>query len=319
MMNENVPFVTAAYLGGLFDTEGSFTIKPSGSYAPKIAFYNNDKKLIDFVCAHIGGYLRESRKGQFALEFTRQDICTRLCEVMEPYLITKKEQCQILKSIPKATRAQRVEMHKRMLELNAIRVDSKFPERAAKGRQTDLRLATQEQWAYFAGVLDGDGAIAMQPQRWKKTIYHYPWINIYSVKPEVLIYLHGIFGGMIKSRKRKHKWATEGSLQFADQTYLYPIFQGLIPHMISKQSQAIMAMYSCLVPASERQLYRDEVYALNHRPDAKIDTETVATVFHNLGDFISRAWSDEYISLGREKFTDADAYSLSEYAAKAAA
>lgn len=101
-----------AFLAGIVDGEGSiyignFSCNPKTKvpyYQTNIQVTNTDKPLIDWLHEIFGGLLSKRTLKQHAANSRKQaymwtasgDRVTHLCELMLPYLIAKKRQCEIM-------------------------------------------------------------------------------------------------------------------------------------------------------------------------------------------------------------------------------
>jgi hypothetical protein len=104
--------ITPQYVAGLWDGEGTITItfakvvrKKYFKYASFVGMSNTDIRLIDVVrqyCDSLkcGTYIRVNnvkgnRKVQYSIQLTTLESRLRFLESVYPYLISKKEQCEI--------------------------------------------------------------------------------------------------------------------------------------------------------------------------------------------------------------------------------
>lgn len=101
-----------AYLAGIIDGEGSiyignFSCNPKTKvpyYQTNIQVTNTDKPLIDWLYEIFGGLFSKRTPKQHASNSRKQayiwtasgDRVTHLCELILPYLIAKKRQCEIM-------------------------------------------------------------------------------------------------------------------------------------------------------------------------------------------------------------------------------
>ena len=101
-----------AYLAGIIDGEGSIYIgnyscnKTTGAryFQTNIQVTNTDKPLIDWLFEKFGGRVNTRTPGQIAKNSRKQpyvwtisgDLLTHICELILPFLICKKRQCEIM-------------------------------------------------------------------------------------------------------------------------------------------------------------------------------------------------------------------------------
>ena len=101
-----------AYLAGIIDGEGSIYIGNFSSnpvtgnpyYQTNVQVTNTDKPLIDWLSQTFGGLISKRTPRQMAHNSTKQawvwtasgDRVTHLCEIILPFVICKKRQCEIM-------------------------------------------------------------------------------------------------------------------------------------------------------------------------------------------------------------------------------
>lgn len=89
------------YVAGLLDGEGNLQLKEDhGSITCKLSIYNTSKEVIDWLVETIGGKVRirdqEGWKRCYIWTLYRAQDIYVLLKVLQPYLIIKREKCQIL-------------------------------------------------------------------------------------------------------------------------------------------------------------------------------------------------------------------------------
>lgn len=101
-----------AYMAGIVDGEGSiyignFSCNPNTGdkyYQTNLQVTNTDKGLIDWLYAEFGGLLGK-RSEKLCLKYGTKpvyiwtvsgDLLTHVCELIQPFLIAKKRQCEIM-------------------------------------------------------------------------------------------------------------------------------------------------------------------------------------------------------------------------------
>ena len=99
-----------AYLAGFLDGDGSIYVrlKPNPTYrygfqvAPYIVLFQSSKDRLNFekICNLIGlGYIRDRKDGILEYIINKQDSINKLIEIVNPYLVLKKEQARLIKKI----------------------------------------------------------------------------------------------------------------------------------------------------------------------------------------------------------------------------
>ncbi len=111
-MNKGLSSTNKAYLAGLLDGDGSIYVRaklnPSYKYGFQIAsyivFFQSKKNKQDFekIFSHFNfGNLRERNDGILEYVVNRKDAIINLIKAIEPYLILKKKQANLLIKILK--------------------------------------------------------------------------------------------------------------------------------------------------------------------------------------------------------------------------
>lgn len=120
---------TIAYLAGIIDGEGCISIQNPGGKTHTLRLYvmNTHKPLIDFLYQTFGGFQysrkRENKNWKIRHEwFVDRDTIDEILPRIYPYLINKKEHCEIAiefrKTFPKTRNYHKIPDH-----LVKIRID----------------------------------------------------------------------------------------------------------------------------------------------------------------------------------------------------
>ncbi len=80
-----------------------------------------------------------------------------------------------------------------------------------------MNMKEEEEMAYIAGLIDGDGSICFVKNKSRGSIVYHPVIQLHNSIKEMPSYLHNIFGGTLAVDKPKkehykpvHKWMMQG-------------------------------------------------------------------------------------------------------------
>lgn len=123
--NPQVTVEQICWIAGIWDGEGSFSIvrqntkntnKPFG-LNPKITMENTSAEMIDECCKILDGskiffYITERKirsgnhKQAYVLQICRIDMIVKFCNLLIPYLITKKAQASLLRRYAKSRMEQ---------------------------------------------------------------------------------------------------------------------------------------------------------------------------------------------------------------------
>ncbi|RLE46352.1 hypothetical protein DRJ25_04315 [Candidatus Woesearchaeota archaeon] len=106
-MSKKLSLQKLAYLAGFIDGDGSIYVrlKPNNTYkynyqiAPFVILFQSKKSEKDFkqICSLIKyGYLRERKDGILEYTINRQDDIVEFLRLIQPYLILKKKQAELM-------------------------------------------------------------------------------------------------------------------------------------------------------------------------------------------------------------------------------
>lgn len=130
------------YLAGIIDGEGNLGVYPvSSNYKLVFAINNTNKELIDWLKYNYGGivggpYHYEDKRAEYWIwNITKKYDTYRICKLLLPFLIVKREICKLCikayedtfhwnyvkrNGIPDYAQKKREEYYQRTLELNQI-------------------------------------------------------------------------------------------------------------------------------------------------------------------------------------------------------
>jgi hypothetical protein len=99
---------------------------------------------------------------------------------------------------------------------------------------------TTTDWAYLAGFVDGEGCIRSYCHG--QSGCYYPLLIISQVDPAPLLWIHGIWGGLLREQKNPN-YSTGGiwRLRFSGYAAI-PVLRGIHPYLKVKQPQAALAI-----------------------------------------------------------------------------
>jgi len=99
---------------------------------------------------------------------------------------------------------------------------------------------TNEQLAYLAGVIDGEGTIYVSKRKNRGLDDYWPRVQIVNTNKPMMVYIHNTFGGLFYEKNRsKHskKWKTQYEW-VTNRTLMDIILPLVIPYLICKKPQA---------------------------------------------------------------------------------
>ncbi len=109
-MPKSISSIEKSYLAGFLDADGSIYVqaKQNDTYrfgyqvAPYIVFYQSakDEKAFSEVCGLINlGHIRKRKDGIIEYIISRQEEILKLVDMLEPYVVMKKQQIVLIKKI----------------------------------------------------------------------------------------------------------------------------------------------------------------------------------------------------------------------------
>jgi hypothetical protein len=192
-----------AYLAGIIDGEGSIMLLgqgPKRSRRPHISVAMADRCVPEYIQSIFGGFLREGvRKPQrqnMLIWNIKGTAAIELLNDIYPYLRMHRRRAvaQLLKQWePAKPKTQNVWLRNKLFKEMQL-ANKKRLNRPPKYQDKEPKA---EDFAYLAGILDGEGHITPKGR-----------IEISSTDPEMLSWCKSRFGGNIYKQKRKSPWNT---------------------------------------------------------------------------------------------------------------
>lgn len=196
-----------AYLGGVLDGDGSFSLikkqekNKSPLFYPLIQVDSTWKPFIDFIVGQVGGKLGNraeyiakdgsKRKQVFKWSLNKSNACFPFLERIVPYLVIKKERAEFLLSYLKdnpALKTGGIRLSDDVLEKRDkayLAMRSLNQKRYPHGKLSVQRRAKESKdplfWAYVAGLMDTDGSFSIKRETRRRDCNN----NVYS--PIVLL------------------------------------------------------------------------------------------------------------------------------------
>lgn len=204
-----------AYLAGILDGDGSFSLIKTSSntsksplYYPLIQLANTSKSLIDHFLNYGGtSIVRESyiakdgrrRKKCYQWKISGRARCLSFLELVIPYLVIKKERAMFLRDyiinneprhggivLTNEQLFSREKTYLGMRKFNEVPLKVKLPS------LKNIELSLDESfWSYVAGIIDSDGSLSIKKEirKTRKNPSYTPVILISMIDPRSVYYI----------------------------------------------------------------------------------------------------------------------------------
>lgn len=255
-----------AWLAGLMDAEGTFTMRVTEQSAV-VTVYNNEVKMLEEAVKILGmgkieKVLRKKRSDKhadaFMLTFQNQREVCKSIEVVLPYLRLKRKQAELLKRSCQLARCDRFEIINEVHALNAKgHIISYNEKNFTKTVEYSFISST-----YFAGYLEGDGTFGFLPHKFGG---FYPVVVLIGTKLELFKELQNIFGGYLHVRSKEKTpegWSRKIELAYQDKRSVKEVLQRVRPYIKTRREELDLLLDSFILPANERKEFRDKLLAL---------------------------------------------------------
>lgn len=136
----------------------------------------------------------------------------------------------------------------------------------------ELGLTTEPEWAYLAGILDGEGTITLSVRQNRKVFSATNRILIFNTNRDMIDWIQERFGGILRIHLREGHNNRDGRhesfggktvyrLDWANIPDILHILRGVIPYLTAKKVAAEMVEYLLTLP-KEMEQERMETFKL---------------------------------------------------------
>jgi hypothetical protein len=268
--------VEMAYVGGLMDGDGSFSIIKrieNSDYSPlyraEIQFGSLDKEIVEFLKGKFGGNTNKSgakinKDGYNRKEFFRWHISGNANSLpflnhVKKYLVIKNERAEFLfefinnnpfirgsNRLSDEKLSSREFCHMKMMEFNHKKnFNQSFSRKTAKFPTEDERF-----WSYLAGLMDTDGSFSIRKNKPNKNNKNYRYCPMTQLSMKDILALNFIKEncpyGLFKTYKSRtcvsgfmNKWV----VQYGED--LISFLNKIIPYLRIKKENAKLLLYFC--------------------------------------------------------------------------
>ena len=245
-MKKKIPIFDLAYTAGYMDGDGCFYLGKETSkkrltpkYITKIAINSVNPKVLHYFKKLFGGGVRlikeqhNNSKATYQFSANKVDSIS-MAQVIYPYLVEKKEECQILLNFSNEKNKEEI--------VNKIRIIKDIGGLVSKYQKKDFEKyrntiePTPQDFAYLAGFIDAECCFLIQKEKPKnKSNYVYKIVlACNNTKAPVFKWLLERFGGRInfidrltnqKGRKNQFQWRLTGKNLSKILEFVHPYLQ----------------------------------------------------------------------------------------------
>lgn len=230
---------TAAYVAGVVDAEGCFTIGktkgPRGiNYSARITVANKFKPLVNYLVQHFGGYITNYRpkKEQHAVcygwHLSSSKHTRRFLTSIFPHLREKKDQAQALLQYLDMDGKYDPEERERLYLLtrrlkNEIRVTTETP--------TNSKL----DFAYLSGYFDGEGTSSIIRFVGNGYLQYATRVTVTNTYKPILEMYQLLFGGNVREHCKPNKQSYRWELRKNEEREKFLLY--MLPYSIVKREE----------------------------------------------------------------------------------
>lgn len=208
---ETVKERTKAYLAGIIDGEGSFTIYSSPQdgydhYISQMRAYGTDKRLMKWIVKHFGGSFficrpeTEKYKAEWTWQHSGQKHGMAVLSHFQPYLQIKKRQADVMAAYWSLT-GQKCPEKRADLKSQMNTLNSELEGRSSVTTDTfDFPFRTNLINAYFGGIVDGEGGLYITKTKMDWGHHYTTKVTVTNYQLPLLLAMKRIYGGRIDSK-----------------------------------------------------------------------------------------------------------------------
>lgn len=233
-----------AHLAGLLDGEGNIGVYRSRNsngfwgYAVNVNVANSDRRLMKYLVKHFGGTFRQNPKGFTWEPNGGKERAKEILDLVLPHIVIKKQQAMLVQDFVGLGRAICPERREKFY------IRTKMLNRTGVPRRSRLPRGTKENWAYLAGILDGEGHICITKRKQYNCdgICYNKYISVTNCDKSLMLHLKRCFGGNYRpcyrsAKKENHApsfvWEIFGS------RVQKKLLLSVLPYLVIKRQQAI--------------------------------------------------------------------------------
>ncbi len=241
-----------AYLAGLIDGDGSFTIRfvEGTGYQFTLSVYNTYRPLMKWLVGVFGSTWRKlptdgNRKQKYCWYTYNQEIVANLI----PYLVLKKKQA-ILSDQFLSMGSSRNTQGREDLMLSLQNANEEFEPVSKQAVLSSIENIepTKFDWAYLSGLFDAEGSFSIDKRKKKGNGGFTSNARISNTNNRLFPWIMSRFGGTFSTSKRKKENRDEGTWRLSEPRGLEGRKQrevkllALLPYLVVKRERAILLL-----------------------------------------------------------------------------
>ena len=251
-MRDNIHPKRWAFLAGLIDGDGSFSIRydERAGYQWYVSVYSTSRSLMNWLVEVFDGQFRKlptkgNRKQKYAWYSGNEIIPKNVVQ----YLILKKSQAEAsvlffsLGSEKNPT--AREELMRDIQNANDFYVPANKQD-VRSSRKSPVE-PTKLDWAYLAGLFDAEGSFGIQKRKAKSNGAYTSYARISNTDNRVFLWIVPRFGGRFSvTTKKKDKaegaWTLSGAQGLEGRKDRETKLLSLVPYLVIKKERAVLFM-----------------------------------------------------------------------------
>lgn len=148
----------------------------------------------------------------------------------------------------------------------------------------DNKHATPTDLAYLAGIVDGEGCIAIQKANWQGKWQYAVNMKVTNSDPNIIEHIQSIYLALNvnplvreKNNQDKPQWKSWFDLYLTKQSAIKTVLEAILPYMIGKKARAII-MLRYIDKTIEREDAFQALKTLNHKGEPSETTRETPVI-----------------------------------------
>lgn len=255
---------TKAYVAGLMDAEGCFSIYkpkvkengPCTNYQPRIVLSSVDLPIIKWLVTNFGGFFTKHipTKGRvwYQWNLNGKKVAPGFLSDILPYLKIKKAEALVLQEFYALGDSQNPEKRKELM----------YTVRGMKNRECvttetlDGNIEDKQIHAYVAGIMDGEGCISAAFTPDNKPILRIRMANNYF---PLVDFFQRLYGGWFSTKEAQGKSKESYIWELTGKANREKFLLQVLPYLRIKREQGKLALQLVRLPSTPNRVLRKKI------------------------------------------------------------